>query len=96
MNPSCTEESKFIKLNRIPINVTTKHEMQKSAKLRNTQNSFTNIVMRTIQGISLTEAQSPPYLISSMVPSFTVAPRNSLKPPEAVQMYKQEQFTQEC
>ena len=70
--------------------------MQKSAKIRNTLTSFTHIVMKITQGISLTDTQSPQHLIYSMVPSLTCAPRNSLKPQEELNMQKQEQCTQGC
>ena len=49
MNPSCTQERKFIKLKRFPTNVTSKQYMQKSEKLRSTPTSFTHIVMQIIQ-----------------------------------------------
>ena len=96
MNPSCTQEIKFIELNRDPTNATSKQEIQKSAKIRNTITSFTNIVMKIMQGISLKEAHSPQKLISTMVPSSTGAPIKSLKPQEAVQMQKQEQCKKGC
>ena len=50
--------------------------------------------MRIMQGVSLTESQSPPQFTSSVVTSLTGAPGNSLKPPEAVQMQKQEKCTE--
>ena len=74
MIPSCTQERKFMEL-------TSKQEMHKSAKLRNNPTSFTHIMMQIMLGISLTDAQSLHQFISSMVPSLTVVPRNSLKPP---------------
>ena len=96
MNPSCTQERKFIELNRVPINVTSNQEMQKSAKLRNTPTSFTHIVMQIMQEISMTDAQSPPQFIYLMIPSSIGDPINILKNPESVQMHKQEQYTQVC
>ena len=44
--------------------------------------------MHIMQGISLTDSQSPPQFTSSMVLSSTGAPRKSLKPPESVQIKK--------
>ena len=96
MNPSCTQERKFIKLNRLPINVNPKQEMQKSAKLRNNPTSFPHIVMQIMKGTSLTDARSPHQFTSSMVPSLTGVPRNSMKTTEAVQIHKQKQCTQGC
>ena len=96
MNPSCTQERKFIELKRVPINVTPNQEMKKQAKLRNTPTSFTHIVIHIMQGISLTDTQEPPQLTSLMVTSSNGAPRNSPKPLKSVQMHKQEKFTQEC
>ena len=52
--------------------------------------------MHTMQVISQINAHLPQQFISSMVPSFPGAPINSLKHPEAVQMQKQEQCTQQC
>ena len=94
VNPSGTQENPFIKLKRAPINVTSNQEMQKSAKLSNTLTSFTHILMRTMQGISLTESQSTPQFTYSMALSLTGDPRKILKPPEEIQMQKQEQCTQ--
>ena len=96
MNPSCNQERKFVELKRVPTNVISKQEMQKSEKLRNPPTSFTNIVMKIMQVISLIDTQLPQQFTSSMVTSLNCAPRNSMKPPEAVQMQKQEQYTQEC
>ena len=55
-------------------------------KIRNTLNSFTHIVMQIIPDISLTDTHSHPQFVSSMVTSYTVVPRNSLKPQEEVQI----------
>ena len=67
--PIMYSRKKIIELKRAPINVTSNQEMQKSTKIRNTLTSFTYIVMQIMQGISLTDAQSPQHLISSMVTS---------------------------
>ena len=96
MNPSCTQERKFIELNRVPINVPPKQEMQKSEKLMNTHTSFSHIVMQIMQEISLIDSQSPPQFIYLLIPSSTGDPINILKNPESVQMQKQEQYTQVC
>ena len=89
MNPSCTKEIKFIKLKKDPINDTSNKDIHKSLKIRNTPNSFTRIVMQTMKWIYQIDAQSPPQLISSMVPSLTGASGSNQKLLEAVQMHKQ-------
>ena len=81
MNTSFTQERKLIYLTRLPISVTSKQEMKKYAKLRNTPTFFTHIVMRTIQGISLTYAQSPPQFTYLTSPSLDDAPGKSMKTP---------------
>ena len=96
INPSCNQERKFIKLKTFPVNATSNQDIQKSVKIWNTPTSFTYIVMQTMQGISHTDAQSPQQSIYSMVPSLTGRPKNSQKLPEAFQIQKQDQCTQEC
>ena len=75
MNPSCIKERISIELKRDPINVTSNHEVHKSVKISNSMTSVTHIEMQIILGISLTDDHSPQKFISSMVPSFTGAPK---------------------
>ena len=96
MNPQCTQKRKLVDLKRASINLNSKQEMHKYVKIRNTPTSFPHIVMQIMQGISTIDAQSTQHFISSMAPSLTGAPINSLKPLEAVQIQKQEQYTQGC
>ena len=96
MNPSCIQEIKFIELMRAPVDVTSKKEMQKSAKIRNTLTSFTHILMQIMQWISLIDTQSPQQFISSMSQSLNCAPRKILKHQEEFETDIQEQCTQEC
>ena len=44
----------------------------------------------------MADAQLTQQFISSMKPSLTGVLRNSMKPPESVQIQKQEQYTQGC
>ena len=67
--PIMYSRKKFIKYMEYHINVTSKLEMHKSAKTRNTITYFTHIVINIMPEISMTDAQSHQQFISSMIPS---------------------------
>ena len=66
MKLSCIQGRIFSKLMRVLFNNSSNIVSQRSTKISNTQNNSIHIVMRTIPGISLTDAES-----HLLVTSFT-------------------------
>ena len=66
--PIIYSRKKLMEQTKFPIIVTSKQDIQKSAKIRNTPTSFTHMVMQIMMEISLIDIHSHLNLISSMIP----------------------------